>query len=472
MSIVMLLPVGITATFVYFAVIDSEVLMIFIISSAILDLYSIFSIVSYGRRNENATVFWLIFVILLPMYGSIFYIVNGSHYMLYDQKILSKREDKKKELNLEDKPYEIRPSMIKSHKTYTDAFEKYNDLFIDLNKAKKSIYIQYFIIRDDYLFYQLMRILDRKSKEGVEVYVMTDFMGSWTFDLTKFYKLRQGKIKTKIYNPFTGLVSHGAMNHRNHRKAVVIDESITYIGGMNFAMYYGGISKDFGIWKDLHFRFTGKDFSTQIAKTFSLDWNHESKEDTPLEISIKETNEKDSNISIFDDGLDASSTTYLNYLIDTIDKAKERVWFAMPYPILPWKLEKSIISAKQRGVDVKVIAPGSPDKISAYFVSYAYIKKMVKHDVDARRYNSAFMHTKMVIIDDEVIAGTSNTDFRSIYQHYETNLIVTDKKFVDEMVGIYNEYLDDSRKMKYIFRHIPIFDTVLYFVLKIPSPVL
>lgn len=464
-----IIPISLSTTWLYFAFEYSDVLISFIVFSSFLKIVTILHVLSYKRRNEKATLFWILFIIVLPMYGSFFYVVNGSHYIKYDVKLKRKNKERAELFNLKESRFMLRDSNYESYKIFTNGFDKYNSLIDDLMSAKKEIIIQYFIVRSDYVFNTIYKILEKKEKEGVKIMIATDFVGSWTFDLKKFKELKKTGMETDVYNPVVASMSQGSMNHRNHRKAVIIDSNIVYAGGMNLAKYYGGMSSKFGIWIDLHFRFIGKALASEYKRTFMLDWKY-SKKQTEIPNKVKVENE--SNITVFDDGPDISEPILLNYLVEKIDKTEKKLYIAMPYPIFPVKLEKSIINAKKRGVEVIVIAPGIPDKLSAYCVSYAYMKKLSQNGIITKRIDGIFLHSKLIIADDEVITGTSNTDYRSFYQHYETNFVLKEDKIVNELNDLFKEYISMSYEIKYKFKKIPAIDSAIYYLFKIPSPVL
>lgn len=463
--IVLLVPFALNTTLVICSVFFKDALVTLIIAHATLALIAFINIGKVVRKNENYYMYWSLIIMFIPLYGPSLYFAIGSFSKKYRIKFIKRIEDRISTFNQyisEENIYNLRPVEMKKYKIYTSGFDKFQDLFNDIKNAKSKILLQYFIIYEDFMYQTLLELLEKKVKEGVEVKISTDYGGSIALNKKLFLDLNKKGIKSILGNSNLNYIYSGSMNHRNHRKFALIDDKITYFGGMNLAIYYGGMSEKYGMWHDIHFRVDSKSFNQESSNIFDFDFKYDSSlyENEPLKIRKNILTKSDT--YIFDDGPDIVNNTFLGLLLEKINESKEKINFCMPYPIFPKSIEKALVEAKKRGVEIQIIAPGTPDKKSAYWVSYAIVKKMNKKGVSIQRTNGTFMHSKLAIIDNEVLTGTSNVDYRSLYQHFETNLYSSNKDIVKDLSIIFETYLNLSSKIKYKFKWVPVLDSFAY----------
>ena len=304
-----------------------------------------------------------------------------------------------------------------------DAFRKMKE---DLAQAEKFIFMEYFIVEDGEAFRELEEILVCKAGEGVEVRLMYDDMGSaFVSGFSLLNRLNRAGINCRVFNPALPILNP-FMNHRDHRKITVIDGRVGYTGGYNLAGEYFGYTHPHGHWKDTGLRLEGRGVEG-LTRTFLELWNLTTRQKGGGEqyLNIDHTCPNDGWVLPFgDDPLGEQRRTEDLYL-NLIGRAKERIWFVTPYLIITGELTRALGLAAKRGVDVRIITPGIPDKKTVYQVTRSYYGGLARNGVRIFEYSPGFCHAKMCVCDyDTAVVGTSNLDFRSLYHHFENNVIL------------------------------------------------
>lgn len=316
--------------------------------------------------------------------------------------------------------------------TYFDLGEKKFDAMLEeLEKAEKFIFMEYFIIEEGYMWGRILDVLTRKAREGVDVRVMYDGMCEMSTLPPNYWKLLRAEgIKAKAFSPIKPLVS-SHYNYRDHRKILVIDGKTAFNGGVNLADEYINRIERFGHWKDTALMLKG-----EAVKSFTLMflqmWNMGEKEpdyDTFLSAPWGEVNGASGYVMPYcDNPLDEYKAGEAVYM-DILNRATDYVHIMTPYLILDGELLNALTFAAQRGVDVKIILPGIPDKKMPYALAKTHYKALKKAGVKIYEYTPGFIHAKMFISDDiKAVVGTINLDYRSLYHHFEcaTYLYKTD----------------------------------------------
>ncbi len=316
--------------------------------------------------------------------------------------------------------------------TYFDLGEKKFDAMLEeLEKAEKFIFMEYFIIEEGYMWGRILDVLTRKAREGVDVRVMYDGMCEMSTLPPNYWKLLRAEgIKAKAFSPIKPLVS-SHYNYRDHRKILVIDGKTAFNGGVNLADEYINRIERFGHWKDTAIMLKG-----EAVKSFTLlflqMWNMGEKEpdyETFLSAPWGEVNSASGYVMPYcDNPLDEYKAGEAVYM-DILNRATDYVHIMTPYLILDGELLNALTFAAQRGVDVKIILPGIPDKKMPYALAKTHYKALKKAGVKIYEYTPGFIHAKMFISDDiKAVVGTINLDYRSLYHHFEcaTYLYKTD----------------------------------------------
>ncbi|MCI6609743.1 MAG: cardiolipin synthase [Ezakiella sp.] len=406
------------------------------------------------RMESNYKVSWIIVILLAPIFG-------GVLYMLFGNKRSSKPINKnitnaeealkfryKNELNLDpkiDRNYghflQIKtlsksPCFKVQDPIYYSMGEKYfNAILSELEKAEKFIFIEFYIVEPGKLYEKFIDVLKRKVDEGVDVrFIYDDFGSYFKFSLKDLRKLKEINVKTLVFNQLSYI--HPRLNNRDHRKMVIIDGKIAFSGGNNLADEYANYKERFGVWKDIGFSFKG-DGVKSYTYMFAAFWNAFSSNKIPeiyLELEANCTSPNDGIVASYYDSPFYEDAITNSLYCDILSSAKKYVWIYTPYLFLPQSLNDALIRAAKRGIDVRILIPGIPDKKLVYRFSKSYCPDLMRAGVRIYTYTPGFLHAKALLTDDVFAAiGTVNLDFRSLYLHYENNSVFYRSSIVDAL---------------------------------------
>jgi len=393
--------------------------------------------------NPNHKIPWIIVLLLFPPAGLLIYLIFGRRYIskkqarLY-QSVHDKQNDYLKQdekiQNEIDEKYKTQSKYIynsSSSPIYNNTKVDYlNDgkiyferLFEDIKRAKKFIFLEYFIFGEGKLLDELLEVLHTKSKEGLDVRVIYDDIGSIKVLPHNFdKKLQDMKIKCVKFNKYAPIVSV-VYNNRDHRKIAVIDGNIAYTGGVNVADEYVNYIEKFGYWKDNGVRIEGegvKNFTMMFLKTYDI--FSQTKTNYQNYLPDKTHIKCNGYVQCFGDGPAPIYENYVgeNVYLNIINQATKYVYITTPYLIVDYTLMTALETAAKRGVDVRIITPGIPDKKMVYLLTRDSYRSLIKAGVKIYEYEKGFIHSKTVIADDEVaVVGTINFDYRSLVHHFE-----------------------------------------------------
>lgn len=324
---------------------------------------------------------------------------------------------------------------------YTDGNQKFQALIEEIQNAKEYIHIEYYIIRYDELFFHIGEELIKKAKEGVKVRILYDSMGCRTMKEKYWRKLRSYGIRTAVFFPAFLKKLHFRINYRNHRKIVIIDGKIAFVGGFNIGKEYLGLSKKFGYWRDTHLKIAGSAVIS-LGGRFVLDWNYAAKENLFKERKyfqpIVSNTQGDNAMQIISSGPDSKWQNIRNNYVRMITKAKNNIYIQTPYFVPDDVVLDALKIAAKSGIDVRIMIPCKPDHPFVYWATYSYISDMLEAGAKCYTYDNGFLHAKGMVVDGMVCCyGTANMDIRSFKLNFEVNVI------------IYNE--ETSREMEEIF---------------------
>ena len=354
---------------------------------------------------------------------------------------------------------------------YTRGELMFEDMLSELEKAKKFIFIEYFIIKESYMWDRLLDVMYRKADEGVDVRLIVDDLGSHKlFSRSYVRALRAKGIKVLRFNPLVPYLQL-FMNHRDHRKITVVDGHTAFNGGMNISDEYINKKRIFGIWKDTGVRLQG-DAVWSFTLMFIEMWDSFSKADERINdhLSYKHT----PNVAIDADGLVLPyGDTPLdkealgeNIYVDMLNQAQQYVYIYTPYLIISEKMIQTLQLTARRGVDVRLVTPGIADKKVVHRLSRSYYNFLLEAGVRIYEYTPGFMHAKSFISDDEVaIVGTINLDYRSLYLHFECATLLFRSSAIQEIKNDFIHTLDESWEIKKVSRRRisnELFDSILH----------
>ncbi|MBE5775040.1 MAG: cardiolipin synthase [Clostridiales bacterium] len=298
-----------------------------------------------------------------------------------------------------------------------------------LRKAEKFIFMEYHAIEDKESWHGLQEILEERVRAGVEVRVFYDDMGSIGFINVDFIKrLEKVGIQCRVFNPFMpGL--NVFLNNRDHRKITVIDGKVGFTGGYNIANEYFNLTHPYGMWKDTGVRLEGEAVRSLTA-TFLENWNAvEGKEAQHDDFGrylpvIPYTAAENAYVQPYADSPLDSECVGEEVYISLVNKANRYCWFITPYLILTDEMIHALGLAAKRGVDVRIVTPGIPDKKMIYQVTRSYYNVLARNGVRIYEWTPGFCHCKMCVVNDEAaVCGTINLDYRSLYHHFENGCL-------------------------------------------------
>lgn len=415
------------------------------------------------NRTSSMKMPWIILILLMPIVGVGIYLVVGLNsktvkmrrrYEAIDRVLLpelTKQDAGKKARAAGErlKRYEPQLATISYYLTKNSGYPLYADsdiVYYDdaakafeaqkeaMRQAKRFIFLEYHAIEDKESWHSVLEILKERADAGVEVRVFYDDMGSIGFINRDFIKRMENVgIRCRVFNPFMpGL--NLFLNNRDHRKITVIDGFIGFTGGYNIANEYFNITQPYGRWKDTGVRLTGRAVRSMTA-TFLENWNAvkgDDRDDTGFDRYLL-TQEADAfaprtNGTVFVQPYADSPLDHLHIgedvYISMAEKAVRYCWFITPYLILTDETIHAFTLAAMRGVDVRVITPGIPDKKIIYGVTRSFYNSLTRGGVRIFEWSPGFCHCKMSVMDDKAATcGTINLDYRSLYHHFENGCL-------------------------------------------------
>lgn len=473
-----LLKIFTSRLFVFGLLIFFQVIWIIFIGSRILSFrwlrYMLFIIsmcivLWLVSKDENPAykISWIILILIFPYFGGLLYLFIGNkkpsrHLRKRLQPIIDQLNPYL--LSLENISYDVDNGSQYGltylsqlgYGTYQNTQTKYyslgdynfRDLLYDLKHAQKYIFIEYFIVSEGFMLETILEILRQKVKEGVEVRFIYDDVGSLTTVPYHFEKkLEQWGIQCVVFNPFIPVLSI-ALNHRDHRKICIIDGYIGYSGGFNLADEYINAKMRFGHWKDTGIRLEG-DAVWNLTTMFLTTWNAYKHQDQDYEIfRPNQKCQSDGYVIPYGDSPLDDERTGENIYLNMIQQAKEEILIMTPYFIIDDTMTKALIMARKKGVKVKIITPGVPDKKTVYKVTRSYYYTLIQAGIDIYEYTPGFLHAKMVLCDHQIATvGTINFDYRSFYLHFECNVLLYRTSSIQDIEKDFRETLKLSQKM-------------------------
>jgi len=334
---------------------------------------------------------------------------------------------------------------------FTDGNEKFRALMADIDNAEDHVHLVYYIMRNDRLGNELLSLLVAKAKQGVEVRVLYDAMGSRRLPRKFFRPLIDAGGKVSAF--FPAIIPHLNLqvNYRNHRKLAIIDGAVGYIGGFNIGDEYLGLNKKFGYWRDTHLRILGKAVFAMQTR-FILDWNQASSNKINYEDRLFPEIESvgDTDVQIVSSGPDSEWEQIKYGYIKLINSAKDYIYIQTPYFIPDASVLDALRIAVLSGVDVRLMIPNKPDHAFVYWATYSYVGNLLKTGARVFVYENGFIHAKTMIADGKMASvGTANIDVRSFRLNFEVNAFLYDQALVQELVDIFEKDTQLSWELTY-----------------------
>jgi cardiolipin synthase A/B len=423
------------------------------------------------NRHPTQTITWLVVLGSFPLVGFIFYLLFGRNYrkekMFRKKYFLDKQafltvegenDPKRKEelgmgehqgklFTLAQKLGNSPISFNTATKVLTNGDETFKHILEELEKAKHHIHLEYYIVRHDHIGQEIKRILIEKATQGVKVRFLYDAVGSWQLSKKYISDLKNAGIETVSFGPVKLPFLNNKFNFRNHRKIIVIDGTIGFVGGLNIGDEYLGRVKEIGFWRDTHLMLKGEAVRT-LQLIFLQDWYYMTSHSflTAEYLSPQLDDKEHGGVQLIAGGPDNEWSVIKNIFFSMIASAEKSVWIASPYFIPDEDIFSAIKVAALSGVDVRILVPNRPDKRIVFHASRSYFPELLEAGVKVFEYEQGFMHSKIVIVDHELASiGTSNMDMRSFHLNFEVNAFLYRTRSTQELV---TDYLNDLNYAK------------------------
>ncbi len=325
-----------------------------------------------------------------------------------------------------------------------DAF--FPKLIQELEAAKEYIMMEFYIVKSDAIGRQVMDVLKAKALAGLDVYLLYDHFGS-DKHLSKAYlkSMKEANVKVKVFDPQDITPFNSNVNFRNHRKAIVIDGKVGFVGGMNLGDEYIHRSKKFGFWRDTHVLIKGNGV-TSIQNVFVKDWYYVTNQviEKPLDKTVEAFNGM---FSVVESGPDFEDGLIKDIYLKMMMTAKHSIRIVTPYLIIEPEMMLAIKIAVQSGVQVQILVPGLPDTKVAGFATRSYYQVLLEYGVEIYEYNNHFVHSKILIMDDRIASvGSVNFDPRSFHLNFEVTTIFANDT-TNDVVASFKEDLNQSTRI-------------------------
>ncbi|MEA4920978.1 MAG: cardiolipin synthase [Clostridiaceae bacterium] len=420
----------------------------FVVLNGILRAVSIFVMIYIinGKGNSESKLAWIIQISVFPILGTLLYLfIQGQKLpMIFNKELKRMRRESspyiKQDLTVLDEIGAIdrqKYNFIRYMNDYADVpvfknteavyyslgEETWKAMLEEMEKAEKYIFLEYFIIGEGEMWQSILDVLKRKAAQGVDVRLMYDGMGCLTC-LPYNYprKLRQMGIRCQIFNPFRPLLST-IQNNRDHRKILIVDGKVGFIGGINLSDEYVNLTAPYGHWKDTAVMLRGEavfSLTVMFLELWQISVKRRVEDYEAFRPAYDDLKPMDGYVipygdSPFDDEL-VGETVY----IDILSKARDYVHITTPYMIIDREMITALGTAAKSGVDVKIIVPHRADHWYAHAVAKAYYSELISRGIKLYEYMPGFIHSKSFVSDDETaVVGSINMDYRSLYLHFE-----------------------------------------------------
>lgn len=432
-------------------------------------LITVFSLMLENRTAQN-TLLWIHILVFLPVLGYIIYVYSGQLFLkgyLFKSKRIKDREVFE---TISRKKQKVEFSQLNHHQhhfahyldraTFTptntntktkilkNGEETFREMKSALKKANDFIHMEYYIFRDDRLGSEIIDILIEKVQEGVEVRLMYDAMGSITLSGAALKKMKEAGIMVHPFLPIKSGLYNQKFNFRNHRKIVVIDGKVGFVGGLNIGVEYLGEDEEIGFWCDTHVVMEGEAVQTLHA-VFLLDWRYVSGEMLVMDERYMKP------IPAAGDGLvhvvatGPETERMSDHYYALISCATKSIWIASPYFVPNQAIRTALRIAAKKGIQIRIMVPDTNDGFLTQYASRSYLPELLRSGIEIYAYQKGFLHKKIMIVDGDLATiGTANMDMRSFRLNFEVNLFLIGTDSIQDLVAHYEEDREDCLKIR------------------------
>lgn len=452
--------------------------MIWIWVSAVLlaFIFQIATILILEFRRPSKTVAWLLILFVLPLIGFVMYYFLAQEYRrrktlrrrgvvseatklqaLLRCQLVNRPEDMRgNRFASQERLYHMLQSLTFSPITgcnattvLTNAEATYESILSAIAQAKHHVHVEFYTIRDDGIGRKFKAALIAKAREGVEVRVIYDGLGSLELPRAYTDELQAAGVETQCFLQARVAFFNKRMNFRNHRKIVVVDGLVGFVGGINIGDEYLGGNPKLGFWRDTHLRVEG-DAVYFLQDVFITDWWFTArKRITGLDYLPVHACQGQEQVQIVISGPNSKDAAILECVFTALSVARSRIYIATPYFIPDPSVLMALRTAALSGVDVRIIIPYVADSKFVLYASLSYVEEMLSAGVRIYRYRKGFIHAKVIIVDDLLASvGTANMDMRSFFSNFEINALLFDEKAIERLEDDFMTDLGECTEVK------------------------
>ena len=338
------------------------------------------------------------------------------------------------------------PFTARNHATLlVDGQATFDAIFESIAAAKKYILVQFYIIHDDELGGRLRDALIARAREGVRCFLLYDEIGSG--NIRRYCAaLRAGGVKVEPFHTTKGIANRFQLNFRNHRKIVIVDGLVAFVGGHNVGDEYLGLDKKIGPWRDTHVKVEGPVVQC-VQVSWTEDWHWASGEE-PGDLNWNPAPAKGGSVGALclPSGPADDLETATLFFLHAINSAKERLWIASPYFVPDEQFISALQLAALRGVDVRILTPEKPDNQMVRLSGFSYLPETEPCGIKWFRHQPGFMHQKVVLVDHDYCSiGTANFDNRSFRLNFEISMVFYERDFANEVAAMLEKDFANSK---------------------------
>ncbi len=486
------------------SLLDNLTLSIVLSSIFLITIVFIVIIIFFENREPSKTAAWLLLFILLPILGFVIYIYFGQNFRkkrlfkkkdiiderdldrmiafqfqkvqdansFYDQDIYKKKKLISLLLQNSKSPF----TLNNRSKVLTNGRETFRAIFNAIHRARHHVHLEYYIVKDDKIGNILRKLLILKAKQGVKIRFIYDGLGSRK--LSKYYlnSLKEAGVEIVPFLPVKIPILNSKLNFRNHRKIVVVDGKIGFIGGLNVGDEYWVGSPKLGFWRDTHFQIEGE-ATYALQYIFLMDWYYatgEMVDDYKMLFPEHDVYGEEQLIQIAASGPDSEWEGIQQAYFTSIATAEDRIFIESPYFIPDESLLMALKTSALSGVDVRIILPDRPDHRTVFWASRSYIEELLNAGVKVYFYNKGFIHGKILLVDGIIASvGTANMDIRSFQLNFEVNALIYNKDVVERLEKDFYEDLRESTQVDLSeFKKRPLSHKIMESFARLFSPIL
>lgn len=442
----------------------------------IIFIFQIATILIVEYRHPSKTVAWLLILFCFPVIGfAVYYFVaqdyknrrkvrkKGTHLFRKRKKSIWQNssiitrpfQSNNSELRKESRLFRLLSHLSESPISgcndtvvLTNGEATYEAMFKAMEKAEHHIHLEFYIFRGDRIGTQFQQLLLKKAREGVKVRIIVDGLGSYGLNARFVKPLRDSGIEFHSFLPPLFALYHRKVNFRNHRKILVVDGKIGFVGGINIGDEYLGKDKKLGFWRDTQIQVQG-DAVYFLQNTFINDWFVVSnKELDDPELYPKHVCQGSEQVQMIASGPDSRWDAIQEMFFGAISVGKQRIYIQTPYFIPDLSIFTALKTAAVSKVDVRVIIPGVNDSKLVNLATLSYVEELMQAGVRFYQYQKGFMHAKVVIVDQMLASvGTANMDMRSLFSNFELNAVLFERSTIERLYADFEQDLKDSKEI-------------------------